>query len=157
MKTKTTIAELTHDDLVNLFSTALYGSNYLSADWDDDLPTDENACYEDVLADILLAGGKVYFKDHYAEGEKFRDWAEFDTRGNAVYPVRLHDVMVGLENACNGTFHVSDLPCSSDWKEKNLAFARRSFEAFLNESSNWDYATADCLMQIILFNGIIYG
>ena len=70
MKTKTTITELTHDDLVNLFSTALYGSSYLSADWDDDLPTNEDSCYEDTIADILLAGGHVYVKDHYAEGEK---------------------------------------------------------------------------------------
>lgn len=33
MKTKTTITELTHDDLVDLFSTALCGSYYLSADY----------------------------------------------------------------------------------------------------------------------------
>ena len=69
MKTQTIISELTHDDLVNLFSTALYGSSYLSSNYEDDVKVDKNDddCYEDVLAKILLSGGKVKITDYYAE------------------------------------------------------------------------------------------
>ena len=153
MKTKTTISELTREDLVNLFSTALYGSYYLSADWDDDLPTDEDSCYEETLADILLAGGKVYFKDHYANGEKFRRWAYFDAQKNAIYPIQLSDVRIGLERAANGDFHAG----SGSQRESTLNFARQAFNAFLTEGNAWDYITGDALMQIILFDEIIYG
>lgn len=152
MKTKTTITELTHEDLVNLFSTALYGSSYLSADWDDNLPTNEDSCYEDTIADILLAGGHVYVKDHYAEGTKFRDWASFDEDENAIYPIRMCDIIKGLEKSADGTFKAE-----GNWRDCAISFARQSFDAFLNERTDWDAVTADCLMQIILFDEIIYG
>ena len=53
LKNNTEIIDITHDDLVNLFSTALYGSSYLSAEYDEDfynsIPNDkkEGDCYED--------------------------------------------------------------------------------------------------------------
>jgi hypothetical protein len=39
----------------------------------------------------------------------------------------------------------------------NKEFARRSFNAFAFDDTEWDLTTADCLMQIILFNEIVYG
>ena len=54
MKTKTTITELTHDDLVDLFSTALTGSSYLSAGYTIEdrksVYVPDYACHEDIIA-----------------------------------------------------------------------------------------------------------
>lgn len=36
MKTKITVTEFTHDELVDLLSTALYGSSWFEADYDND-------------------------------------------------------------------------------------------------------------------------
>lgn len=59
MKTQTTITDITKEDLVNLFSTAIYGSNYLSVEFDESVEHDEQDCYEDIIANILLNGGAV--------------------------------------------------------------------------------------------------
>ena len=72
MKTKTTITELSHEDLVNLLSTATYGSSWLSCTvakaTSDSLDIKEEDCREDVWAKALLAGFPVFLTDHQAEG-----------------------------------------------------------------------------------------
>lgn len=159
MKTTTNIIKIDREDLVDLLSTALYGSSYLSASYDEDAEHDENDCYEEIMADILLKGGCIYLTDYYAEGETYRDWASLDEAENAIYPIFMTDIMRGLENAANGTFKAGendeDAP---DWRERNIRFARRAFDAFAGrDSSDWDALRADCLMQIVLFDEIVYG
>ena len=74
MKTRTEITELTHDDLVELFSTATYGSEWLTIRKPlgiykgTDLE-DENDCLEDAWAKVLLAGKKLYAYDFFSEDE----------------------------------------------------------------------------------------
>lgn len=156
MKTQTIISELTHDDLVNLFSTSLYGSSYLSSNYEDDVKVDKNDddCYEDVLAKILLNGGKVKITDYYAEGCDYGNLPyEMDEDDNITYDVTLEDIKKGLAQAANGTFNSQ----SEDFVEDERRFARKAFDSFLSEACDFDLTYADCLMQIILFNEIIYG
>ena len=158
MKTKVTISELTKEDLVDLFSTALCGSQRFSADYEESIEYDEDACFEDILADILLNGGAIFVTDHYAEGCKHRYWATFDEEENAVYRIYLNDVIVGLERAANGTFFIPDVEsCNDDWRDRNISFAKRSFQAMDWNTREWDWLSADCLLQIILFDEIVYG
>lgn len=165
MKTQLTITELTKENLVDLFSTAFYGSNYLSADYEESIEHDEEDCHEEIMANILLNGGKIFVTDHYAEdGEVYGNLhcrvSEADEDGviTTTYFVTLTDIIKGLEKAANGTFNAGrDCKVFTDWRERNLEFARRSFNAFAFDESEWDLTTADCLMQIILFDEIVYG
>ena len=157
MKTETKITELNVEDLVDLFSTALYGSNYLTADYDDGIDTDDADCYEDVLAKILLNGGAIKVTDTYADGVHYGNLRyEFNEDYDATYHVRYIDIWRGLERAANGTFNLRE-DVGADFADRNEAFAKRSFNAFAYDEREWDAVTADCLMQIILFDEIIYG
>ena len=163
MKTKTTITEITHEDLVNLFSTALYGSTYLSADYtiEDKKSVDvsEDDCYEDIIAKILLSGKSVKVTDDYAEGccygslpYRFQDKDDDDS--SVIYCVTLDDIKRGLEKAADGTFNAGD----NEWAEQTKRSARVSFDSFMDEDAcDFDLVRADILMQIILFDEIIYG
>lgn len=161
---KTTITDLTQEDLVNLLSSAFYGSNYLSADYEEAIEYDEDDCYEDIMAKILLNSGKIMVTDHYAEdGEVYGNLAckvDEDEDGclTTTYFVTLDDIVAGLTKAANGTFNVGENDeFQPDWRERNIEFAKRSFNAFAFDEREWDLTTADCLMQIILFNEIVYG
>lgn len=163
MKTKTTITELGHDDLVDLFSTALYGSSYLSADYtiEDRKSVDvsNDDCYEDIIAKILLAGKSIEVTDHYAGGcsygslpYRFQD--EDDDDSSIIYRVTLDDIIQGLERAADGTFNAGD----DEWTEGTKRSAKVSFDSFMDEDRcDFDLVRADILMQIILFDEIIYG
>jgi hypothetical protein len=150
MKTKTitTIAELNREDLVDLLSTALCGNSYLSASYAESEHDNGESC-EDAMATILLNGECIIFTDHYAEGEVYSDWASLDERGNGLYPVYLNDFKRGLERAANGTFKAS----TDMWRDEG----RNAFYAFACNTDDWDVLMADCLMQIILFDEIVYG
>lgn len=162
MKTQTTILEQTIEDLVNLLSTALYGSSYLSADYDELEGKDVGDCYEEVMARILLDGGRISITDHYAEdGEVYGNLSckvDEDEDGylTTTYYVTLEDILSGLEKAADGTFSTRP-DVSADYADRNVEFARRSFNAFAFDERSWDAIAADCLMQIILFDEIVYG
>ena len=157
MKTETKITDLTQEDLVNLFSSAFYSSYYLSADYEEAIEHDEDDCYEDIMANILLNGGTIKVTDSYADGCHYGDLQyEFNEDYDATYRVSYIDILNGLERAANGTFNLRP-DVSEDYAKSNMEFAKRSFNAFAYDDRDWDYFTADCLMQIILFNEIIYG
>lgn len=163
MKTKTTITELSHDDLVNLFSTALYGSSYLSADYTIEdrksVNVSDGDCYEDIIAKILLSGKSIEVTDNYAEGcsygslpYRFQDKDNDDS--SVIYRVTLDDIIRGLEMAADGTFNADD----DEWTEQTKRSARESFDSFMDKDKcDFDLVMADILMQIILFDEIIYG
>lgn len=163
MKTKTTITELSHDDLVNLFSTALYGSSYLSADYtiEDRKSVDvsDDDCYEDIIAKILLSGKSIEVTDNYAEGcsygslpYRFQDKDDDDS--SVIYRVTLDNIIRGLEKASDGTFNAGN----DEWTERTRRSARVSFDSFMDKDRcDFDLVRADILMQIILFDEIIYG
>lgn len=147
------IEDITHDDLVNLFSTALYGSTYLDADYPEgDYYNPEDDCYEDRIAKALLTGREIDVIDTYAEGcvhgnlpHKIDEETE-----DVSYKITLADIKKGLEKAGSGKFKIN-----FDGEEE---FARKAFEAFVDDdATDFDIVYADCLMQIIVFNEIIYG
>lgn len=147
------IEDITHDDLVNLFSTALYGSTYLDADYPEgDYYNPYDDCYEDRIAKALLNGFSIDVIDTYAEGcvhgnlpHKIDEETE-----DVSYKITLADIKKGLEKAGSGKFKLN-----FDGEE---VFARKAFEAFVDEdATDFDLICADCLMQIIVFNEIIYG
>lgn len=156
MKTKTTITELTHDDLVELFSTALTGSSYLGADYEESIEHDEKDCFEDILANILLHGGCIKVNDYYSEGDVYGELPhELDEENECTtYFVTYDDIKRGLERAADGTFNAGN----DKWTEQTKRSARVSFGSFMNEEAcDFDLVRADILMQIILFDEIIYG
>ena len=158
MKTKTTITELTHDDLVELFSTALTGSSYLGADYDESTEYDEDDCFEDILANILLHGGSIKVTDYYADGCVYgslpHEYVDNDDEGEVVYVLTLDDIKRGLERAADGTFNAGN----DKWTEQTKRSARVSFDSFMDEDCcEFDLVRADILMQIIIFDEIIYG
>ena len=157
MKTKTTITELTHDDLVNLFSTALTGSSYLVADYDESTEYDEDDCFEDILANILLHGGSIKVTDYYADGCVYgslpHEYVDNDDEGEVVYVLTLDDIKRGLQHALDGTFKLN-----RGYEIHERRIARKAFESFVDkESYDFDLSYADTLLQIILFDEIIYG
>ena len=148
MKTKTTITEINHDDLVNLFSTATYGSSYFDVvkkkkDYYGTELEDENDCREDAWAKILLAGKPVYVLDYYSEevayGKLPHKWDE--KRGAMKYTVTLDDIKKGLQKALD----------NGDWD------AKCAFDLINDDSCDLDLTEAENLLQIITFGETIYG
>ena len=148
MKTKTIITEITHDDLVNLFSTATYGSSYFDVvkkkkDYYGTELEDENDCREDTWAKILLAGKPVYVLDYYSEevayGELPHEWDK--KRGAMKYTVTLEDIKKGLQKAID----------NGGWD------AECAFDLINEDSCNLDLTEAENLLQIITFGEAIYG
>ena len=162
MKTKTNITEITHDDLVDLLSTATCGSSWLET-WTpakirEKLDIKPGDCREDVQAKALLARHHIMATDHYAEGETYGDVCETefddpdDGDGSVHYRIDLDRVEEGIENAIDGTFKGDD-----DEKEFAAECALHFIEECRGHSTDFDITEADALMQIIMFNEIIYG
>lgn len=154
MKTKTTITELSHEDLVNLLSTATFGSDWLScsvASLTHELRAKPGDCREDVWARALLAGDPIYLTDHQAEGCTYGDRGSLtnDEDESAVYRVGLSDVIAGLQFAMDGDFEPGD--------EDERELAARAAIHLADNSSQFDNAEAEILCQIIMFGSIIYG
>lgn len=157
MKITSTITDITKDDLVNLFSTALYGSTWLSASYDShyyfsrcDCRQDE--CFEDKLASILLRGGEIELHDGFAEeaDEYYGDVCEHvwdDEFTCMTYKVNLQRIMDGIKAALDGTF-----VCHCDEYE----WARRAANGMVADDGSWDITDAELLMQIIMFNEVVY-
>ena len=159
LKNNVEIIDITHDDFVNLFSTALYGSSYLSAEYNKDfynsIPADKKKgdCYEDHIADVLLNGGEIYIYDAYSEGEVYNYNGtlikeEYGGEEYAQYTLTLIDIVEGLQRAANGTYRTND----------DTKFIRQCFNEFADEDCcDLDLTDADALMQVIVFNELIYG
>lgn len=166
MKTNVTISEITKDDLVDLFSTAFY-ANYRYGVYYEDLKgieRDEEDCFEDLLAKIVLNGGRICVEDQGStdgavygnnpckveESEKYDGFV-------TTYYLTLDIIKRGLERAVNGTFNAGQgAGIGEDFVDNNLTSAIRAFYAFAYDCRDWDALRADVLMQIILFDEIVY-
>ena len=139
------VSDLTHDELVDLFSTATYGSSWMciSAENARDLVKDDD-CREDVWAKALLAGREIVVSDYYAEGEKHGnlpcviDPLDGDC---ANYTVTLKDIEKGLKKCFN----------------HKDAYIREHAEHFRAGKGDMDLIEAETIMQIIVFGEHIYG
>lgn len=149
MKVQTIITDITHDDLVNLFSTATYGSDYLyilipKGNYKGTELEDENDCCEDKWAKVLLAGKEVWVYDYNAEDEDDfygnlpHKWDDDSMR----YTLTLEDIKQGLQRAL-----------SSDDREH----PHDEVLHLINEDDCFDYCEADFVMQYIVFGKSIYG
>lgn len=149
------VTSLSHDDLVNLFSTALYGNSALEVIYDSkdrDKVKEEDDCYEDIIAKILLSGGSVQVIDLESEEPSIgwkkegnldipTTWMEFHTWdkseqgkwGHIIYTITLQDII----NGCN--------------TQRGCDLAKTLF--FDEDGDMW---TAYNLMQTILFGEEIY-
>lgn len=150
MKTRTVIEEITHDDLVNLLSTATFGNEWLDMQFDrSKVEREDGDCYEDIAAKILLAGGTIEMIDNYAEDsdDVYSNTGYWETDA-AIYPITLEDIKRGLANA-------ADMNINNDVGEKK--YALRAYYNFAEDDEDLDFCYADALMQVIMFNEIIYG
>lgn len=154
MKTKTTITEIGQQDLVNLLSTATYGSSRWSVTIAkgtrqqlEILPED---CREDVWAKALLAGHPIFVTDYEAEGVTYGDRGSLndDEEESAVYRITLADVKAGLQFAMDGDFALND--------EDEVELAARCVQHLRDESTEFDADEGDILLQIITFGSLIY-
>ena len=148
METKTIITKITKDDLVNLFSTATYGSSYFDVakkkkDYYGTELEDENDCREYTWAKILLAGKTVYVFDYYSEEVAYGNLPhEWDEKRDAMrYTVTLDDIKKGLQKAID----------NGGWD------AECAFDLINDDSCNLDLTEAENLLQIITFGEAIYG
>jgi hypothetical protein len=149
----TKITQITHEDLVNLFSTALSGSYYLSAEYNKEfynkLPIGKinGDCFEDKLADTVLNGGEIYFFDNEADGECYSSFGEVMDDDTVMYTLKMDNISKGLENAFNESYDTDSgkyvRECSNDLIE--------------DDGINLDLNSADALMQYIMFGTLIYG
>lgn len=149
MKLTTTITDITKDDLVNLFSTATYGSDWLGlkirkTDYYGTPLEDNNDCVEDKWAKVLLNGKSVFVYDYYAGddddfyGELFHVYCE--SRGAMRYTLTLDDIKKGLEKALE----------AGEWDA-------RCVHHLINDDGSFDLYEAEELMQMIVFGEAVYG
>ena len=159
MKTKTTITEITHDDIVNLLSTGLYGSQFLGVDYSIEdyrkIPNpDEYNCIEDKCAKLLLNGESIVIYDMYAEDEEdfhgklYHSW---DSDNETMdYTITLSDIEKGLQKCLDGTFKIND-GC-----DEEVGYIKKCMSDLMNDG-DLDLYEAQNILQIIVFGQIIYG
>lgn len=155
MKTKTTITELNQEDLVDLLCTATYGSNWLDcfSRVRTGVEVKEDDCMEDIWAKALLAGHPIECTDYYAEGESYGTLPRtMDENENVTYQVTLEDIMKGLQACADGTFKIGYGDGNAE-----RAWLRECFEHFVDREGDMDQPEAEALMQVIMFNELIYG
>lgn len=137
MKAKILVTELSHEELTDLLSTSLYGSSWFSAKYDKEvyksLKNKNGDCFEEKLADMLLAGHKITIVDTMAEGESYSNkFVRLD--GDCVeYEIGLNDIL-------------------------KTASSKTGYELLKDVlSGEGDYFTADAFLQRVVFGKEIYG
>ena len=151
IKTRTEIVSIDQETLVDFFSAAFYGSCWLSADYNrseymNSEPNEDNDCWEDKLAKVLLHGYSIKVCDCYAEdkddfyGTLPHEWDDDDEC--MVYTVTLDDIKRGVANAC----------------DNGCAFDKQCVKDLINiEEGDLDNPEAEQLMQWVIFGKPIYG
>ena len=139
MKTEIKVTELEHDELVDLLSTALYGSTWFDASYDkgiyEKLEKTHGECFEDKLADMLLNGHNITITDMEADGESYsKKFVRFEGKyQNAVYEVELNDFL-------------------------KVASTKKGFRLLEDVlSGEGDYYTSDAFLQRVVFGEEVYG
>ena len=159
MKTKTTITEITHNDIVNLLSTAIYGSQLFGVDYSIEdyrkIPNpDEYNCIEDKCAKLLLNVKSIVIFDMYAEDEEdfhgklYHSWDS--DNATMDYTITLSDIKKGLQKCLDGTFKINS-GC-----DEEVEYIRKCMSDLMNDG-DLDLYEAQNILQIIVFGQIIYG
>ena len=151
MRTTTTIEGVSLENLVDLFTTATYGSSWLDifAPVRTGLHIEETDCREDVWAKALLAGHPIECTDYYAEGDVYGYLPHtIGDNDEVTYKVAMQDVLDGLQKCADGTFKGNK--SDHDW-------LRDCFNHFRAGEGDMDLPEAEAIMQVIMFNELIYG
>lgn len=149
MKAKFQVTELSHEDLVNLFSTALYGNNALYTDWEDKYnelkDKGEGDCFEDHLANILLNGGEIMISDLNADGGD-----DFYNNDKSIKTSTQHITLCswkGEQEYDVPTYHIT---LQDIYKGMSIEGASKYVqELFIDE--NGDLYTAWNLLQFVMY------
>ena len=161
MVTKTMITDINHEDLIDFFSTALYGSSFFGVEYntkDYEKCSDKHSgdCMEDKLARILLNGGSIVIYDCEAEdeedyyGELPHCW---DSDNYTMdYTITLEDLKKGFQKCLDGTFNVNK-GC-----DEEIPYMKKCMNDLINhEEGNLDLPEAENILQICIFGELIYG
>lgn len=132
---KSRIIELTNEELADILSfvnaSGYFELNYNREDWMQlaDCQKTEDPCFEDKLADLLIAGKTITLTDYDAEGDVYAD-GKLDEYDNGVYTLCLEDFF--------------------EWGDPHLAHE-------IIEGDG-DAYTAHMFIQKVMFHGeVIYG
>lgn len=147
MKLKAKISDITHADLVELFSTALYSSSWLGCNLDYNYPgvkKEDGDCYEDIIAKALLAGNSVELFDMYGTHEDDDNGSKLphyfnDERECLCYSVSLGDIYKGLEKMM-----------------QDKHYCRYVVELMDSDDGDFDQPQAECIIQFILWGEVVY-
>lgn len=152
MKTTIKVTDLSHEDLVDILSTALYGCDYLQVGYDrevwETIPAEkkEGDCFEDHLADMLLNGHAIELTDVESDGELHK------VRGVPCKVRRERN-----EYNPNKTYEVSVYTLSLKSILRACSTPRGYKLLTKTLSGEGDYFTANNLLQIAMFGEEIYG
>lgn len=149
MKIKTTITEISHEELVILLGTAHCYSEWLlfeirESDYYGTELEDESDSNEDKWAKVLLAGKSINAYDYYAEEEDDfygylpHDWNE--EHEAMRYELNLEDITKGLGRAWSSDSNI-----------------RKYIYNWTQDNGDFDDIQAEAVMQFIIFGKEIYG
>lgn len=128
---------LSHEDLVNILSTATYGSYWFdcrmnaSPNLREKLAEKYGDCREDAWAGMLLEGGTIIFLDYY-------DAEENEEGKPTEYEVTLETFKNGVLLAYNNK--------ENEWIRKGL-----------EDEFSFDLNIAEAFVQLIMFGEVVYG
>lgn len=159
MEMKFVITSLSHEDLVNLFSTATYGNENIHVVYPDEEQIGQygyadDDCYEDKIAKALLKGATIKVVDLACDPESNKDDVEFygvagfhwvkkgyrwrsATYGKVFWPIYY----VSLKTLIQGLNNVDAAPYVQ--------------QLFVDKDG--DMYTAYNLIQLAVFGELIYG
>lgn len=154
MDIQVSVTNITHDNLVDLFSTAGCGSQWLvlRACAAARKYKKEDDCHEDILAKALLNGLTIEAFDYNAEGEVYGDLPhthEEDDNDCVHYTINLHDIEKGIAKCLTG---------DKRWDDDTNHYLRKCATHLMeDECINLDKSEAEAVMEVIMFGEWIYG
>lgn len=178
MKTKLTVTELSHEDLVNLFSTATYDNDLIHVEVAEDeeslslaekaieSATESNDCREDVWAYVLLHGGRLEISDMADESEEPEDETQVKYYGKEginwlstrykPFTVVTREIVFGLD-LCEHSFKAPAYTVNLEniLNGFNNPKASPYVHDIMEEAD--DLYTNYNVIQIAVFGDIIYG
>ena len=132
------VNSLSHDDIVEILSSACLGNEYISVRYDKSLLNEiksKSDYFEDNAANLLLAGKHIYVIDWDADGQAYGDLPHSELEDNVLkYRVTLEDFIKGMNT------------------KEAMPYVYQLYEDGVLTSYN-----AYMLLQIIVFGEEIYG
>lgn len=150
MNTEITVKTMRHDELVNLLSTALTGSSWFGATYDrkiyETIEDTHGYCFEDKLADMLLAGHQITIIDYAADGDTHSSkCTRITADGDAIYKVGLKDFL-----------EVASTQIGYELLRETIGYSEEMGDDH-DEAPTGDFWTADSFLQRVVFGDVIYG